>query len=153
METEQFKRYTVIYSEYFQTGSHTNSITRFAHIESCNLSETINTDNRFGNNVWFIFEGWCTLENGDVDLAALDFREDNIELVTIEHIRENFILKATQRYNKVFNTGHHQYTITYNNHIVTVGQSTAGQPDGRITQYWADSILNTFIRNYKKHGI
>jgi len=54
------KKYTVIYSEYFQTGSHQNSITKKKHIECDkeNLNQTVEKEVGWGN-VWFILDGHC----------------------------------------------------------------------------------------------
>ena len=54
------KKYTVIYSEYFQTGSHQNSITKKKHIECDkeNLNQTVEKEVGWGN-MWFILDGHC----------------------------------------------------------------------------------------------
>ena len=52
------KKYTVIYAELFNTGSHQQSITRMQYIE-CepqNLKQEVEVHVDFGN-VWFILEG------------------------------------------------------------------------------------------------
>lgn len=56
------KKYTVIYSEYFQCGSHRNSITRMAHIEceAENLKAEIEKTCDI-TAVWFVFEGHCQI--------------------------------------------------------------------------------------------
>jgi hypothetical protein len=54
------KKYTVIYSEYFQTGSNQNSITKMKHIECVkeNLNKTVEEEVGW-SNVWFILDGHC----------------------------------------------------------------------------------------------
>lgn len=54
------KKYTVIYSEYFQTGSHQTSITKKKHIECTkeNLNKTVEKEVGW-DNVWFILDGHC----------------------------------------------------------------------------------------------
>lgn len=56
------KKYTIIYSDSFQMGSHRNSITKMAYIE-CEkekLAETIEVEVADIGSVWFILEGHCT---------------------------------------------------------------------------------------------
>ena len=56
------EKYTVIYNQSFQMGSHRNSITQCKYIE-CepkDLKETINDQIGF-ESVWFIFKGHCEL--------------------------------------------------------------------------------------------
>ncbi len=52
-------KYTVVYATNYMCGSHTNTTTRYAHIETDDLKETLNTDDRFDCSVWFVFEGHC----------------------------------------------------------------------------------------------
>lgn len=54
------EKYTVVYSEYFQTGSHLNSIVKWEYLE-CNPEELVEIiENKFGfGSVWFIFKGHC----------------------------------------------------------------------------------------------
>jgi len=58
------KKYTIVYSESFNVGSHTNSITHFKHIECLpeELYEVIKTTIGLGN-VWFVFDGHCETIN------------------------------------------------------------------------------------------
>lgn len=54
------KKYTLIYADIFQYGSHRNSITQMKHIE-CEpdkLGEVIENDMGWCN-IWFIFDGHC----------------------------------------------------------------------------------------------
>lgn len=56
------KKYTVIYAEYFQSGSHRNAITKMVHIE-CepeNLKSEIEKTCDI-SAVWFVFDGHCQL--------------------------------------------------------------------------------------------
>ena len=52
------KKYTIIYAEFHQYGSHQNSITLLKHIECLpeNLKNTVEETVDFGN-VWFILDG------------------------------------------------------------------------------------------------
>lgn len=52
------KKYTIIYSETFNIGSRTNSITKMKHIESYpeKLKEAVEIETSW-DNVWFIFDG------------------------------------------------------------------------------------------------
>lgn len=54
------KKYTIIYGEYFQIGSHMTSITRFKYIacDPIDLRETVETAVGW-DSVWFIFDGHC----------------------------------------------------------------------------------------------
>jgi hypothetical protein len=55
------KKYTIVYGEWLQTGSHSNTITKFDRVETDNLRELIK-DDRYSCSIWFIFEGWPELE-------------------------------------------------------------------------------------------
>lgn len=52
------KKYTIIYSEFWNVGSHTNSITKFDYVETDNLMELLKRE-KYDCSVWFIFDGWC----------------------------------------------------------------------------------------------
>jgi len=54
------KKYTIIYAEFFQHGSHQNSITHMKHIECLaeNLKQAVEETVDFGN-VWFLLDGHC----------------------------------------------------------------------------------------------
>ena len=54
------KKYTVIYSEYFQTGRYQNSITKKKLIECDkeNLNQTVEKEVGW-SDVWFILDGHC----------------------------------------------------------------------------------------------
>lgn len=54
------KKYTVIYSDFFQVGSHTSSITKMLHVE-CepeNLKDTVAKEVDW-SSVWFVLDGQC----------------------------------------------------------------------------------------------
>lgn len=58
------KKYTIIYGEFFTTGSHSSSITQYKYIE-CEpslLRITVETEVGWGN-VWFIFDGHSEITN------------------------------------------------------------------------------------------
>jgi len=54
------KKYTIIYAQLFQTGSHQQSITKMLHVECTpkNLKQEVEKTVDFGN-VWFILDGHC----------------------------------------------------------------------------------------------
>lgn len=52
------KKYTIIYGEWFNTGSKRNSITKFDRVETDSLSKLLDQD-KYSGNVWFVFDGWC----------------------------------------------------------------------------------------------
>jgi len=54
------KDYTIIYAEFFQRGSHTNSVTRYKYI-SCEPKDFVKTvEQEIGwSSVWLTFEGKC----------------------------------------------------------------------------------------------
>jgi len=53
-------QYTVIYAEFFQTGSHMNSVPHFKHLTCPALELNDLVEAEIGwNNVWFLFEGHC----------------------------------------------------------------------------------------------
>lgn len=54
------KKYTVVYGDYFQTGSHTNCVTRYRHIEGNSVEEALELAKIDWEDVWFIFDGHCT---------------------------------------------------------------------------------------------
>lgn len=58
------KKYTVIYAEFFQIGSHQNSITKLEYIECFPefIKDEIEKFVSMGN-VWFILEGHCNQTN------------------------------------------------------------------------------------------
>lgn len=52
------KKYTVVFADTFQVGSHRSSLTKFEHIETEDLNATV--EEKFGwSSVWFVFEGHC----------------------------------------------------------------------------------------------
>lgn len=51
------KKYTIIYSEVGQCGSHSYSIIKFDRIETDNLAELLKQE-KYISNTWFVFEGW-----------------------------------------------------------------------------------------------
>lgn len=56
------KKYTIIYADFFSTGSHLNSITKMKHIE-CepeNLKTEVEKTCDM-SAVWFILEGHCEI--------------------------------------------------------------------------------------------
>ena len=55
------KKYTVIYADTFQMGSHRNSITKMKHIECIpeKLKEEVENNDIDFSNVWFILDGHC----------------------------------------------------------------------------------------------
>ncbi len=54
------KKYTLIYAEFFNIGSHRNSITKMKHIE-CEPSNLIKEIEKVCDTtaVWFILDGHC----------------------------------------------------------------------------------------------
>lgn len=54
------KKYTIIYGDFFQSGSHQQSITKMKHIECLptELEKEVLKTVDF-TNVWFIFDGHC----------------------------------------------------------------------------------------------
>jgi hypothetical protein len=59
------KKYTIVYGHYFQTGTHTSSVTRFDRVETDNLIELLKSD-KYNCAVWFVFDGWCNLTNDNL---------------------------------------------------------------------------------------
>ena len=57
------KKYTIIFSESWMTGSHRNSVTRFDRVETDDLRRLLKKE--YVGNAWFVFEGWPRLEGED----------------------------------------------------------------------------------------
>lgn len=57
------KKYTIVYGEWWNSGSHRHSITRFEHVETNDIAELLNQD-KYGSSVWFVFDGWCEQTKG-----------------------------------------------------------------------------------------
>jgi len=57
---EDMKKYTLIYADIMQLGSHQNSITKLKYVECLptELDKVIEEDIGWGN-IWFIFDGHC----------------------------------------------------------------------------------------------
>jgi hypothetical protein len=53
------KKYTIIYSEYFNRGSHRLSTVKKENVETDNLKELISKTPKFDCNTHFIFDGWA----------------------------------------------------------------------------------------------
>ena len=54
------KKYTIVYGDYFQYGSHTNSITKMKYIECEPLNLKIEIEKTCDMSaIWFILEGHC----------------------------------------------------------------------------------------------
>lgn len=54
------KKYTIIYSEFFQKGSHQVGITKKKHIECLPEELKQEVEDKTGwENVWFILDGHC----------------------------------------------------------------------------------------------
>ena len=58
------KKYTIIYAETGQRGSHSYSITRHDRVETDNLKTFLESD-KYNANVYMVFEGWPKLEGED----------------------------------------------------------------------------------------
>lgn len=53
-------KYTIVYGEFWNVGSHRHTVTRFDHVETDDLPKLLN-DDKYGANVWFVFHGWCQI--------------------------------------------------------------------------------------------
>ena len=53
------KKYTVVYGDWFQVGSHRNSVTHFKQVEGMSVKEAIESVGLEPTDVWFVFDGHC----------------------------------------------------------------------------------------------
>lgn len=68
-------KYTVVYSDYFMSGSHNHAVTKYIHVtvaEGSSLEKELNMQGLESTQVWFIFPGHIdpVVENSDQRLAA-----------------------------------------------------------------------------------
>jgi hypothetical protein len=52
------KKYTIIYGEWWNSGSHRHSTTKYDKVETDDLKKLLDTD-KYSANIWFVFDGWC----------------------------------------------------------------------------------------------
>lgn len=69
-------------------------------------------------------------------------------LVTLTLIDGEYTVHATQEYREQFDRGHYKYVITnHNNDILSVGQSIAAGPEGRLDIANLDGFLKTYLHD------
>ena len=51
------KKYTIVYGEWWNVGTHRASRTAYDHVETDNLKKLL-FDDKYEGNVWFVFDGW-----------------------------------------------------------------------------------------------
>ena len=52
-------KYTIVYGDFFQIGSHSNSVTKYKHVKGSDLNSAVESSGIDWTTIWFVFEGHC----------------------------------------------------------------------------------------------